>query len=413
MTNNTVTIAVITLNDNPLNESFLSLAMKKHFPQRAFKIVYLLQNFTRNSEPPQPASGAVDVVSLPAFPGDRRLTRFLNRWIKVISIERELRRFSEDHQSIILHIRDDWSTGLSAARAAQKLSIPVIFQFSRPGHEFHFYNANHQKNILLAAYSWLMGNAEWRGARRLMKKANYVLPISSWMKTDLEKAGISGEKMHPFPMGFDPDALEDLEPPETVRAPLGIPAAPLIVYFGTMWPGRDLEFLLRAFKIVKGSVRNAVLLMVGGEPHEMKPLQETAASIGVGPDVIFTGHVPRNKVYAFLNAADAAVSPIPPIPAFMTSSPTKLIEALGMGCPVVASDIPEQRQIIEESGGGFCVPYRETEFAEKLIQLLSDRPAAVRMGRMGQQYILENRNYKKMAAELAAFYTRIATEAGY
>ena len=98
-----------------------------------------------------------------------------------------------------------------------------------------------------------------------------------------------------------------------------------------------------------------------------------------------------------MREADVCVSPFFPTPVLQSASPTKLVEYLALGKPVVANDHPEQRRVIEESGGGICVPYAETAFASAIVHLLQNPAQAREMGERGRLYVRTHRAYPVIA----------------
>jgi glycosyltransferase involved in cell wall biosynthesis len=81
---------------------------------------------------------------------------------------------------------------------------------------------------------------------------------------------------------------------------------------------------------------------------------------------------------------------------------------MAMGKAVVATDHPEQRLIINESGGGLCVPYDETAVAEALIALLKDPVSRRTMGRRGRAYVMRHRTYNVIADIVEQTYYDVA-----
>ena len=72
--------------------------------------------------------------------------------------------------------------------------------------------------------------------------------------------------------------------------------------------------------------------------------------------------------------------------------------------PVVANDHPDQKQIIDESQAGFCVPYNEDAFAWAILKLLK-KPERIReIGKQGKEYVLKVRDYRKIADSLEEKY---------
>lgn len=151
-------------------------------------------------------------------------------------------------------------------------------------------------------------------------------------------------------------------------------------------------------------------MMVGGEPAEIDTLKREYERLGIAESVVFTGRVPRAEVPEYIAAAQVGLSPIPPIPLYWISSPTKLVETMGMARPVVANDIPEQRALLVASGGGRLVPYEEGAFAAAILELFNNPEAAQRMGRAGYNLVQRERTYQAMAQRLEDLLRRLMQE---
>src|SRR5690606_17005293 len=121
-----------------------------------------------------------------------------------------------------------------------------------------------------------------------------------------------------------------------------------------------------------------------------------------------TGFVPRAKALALISTVDIAFSPFYPTPVLEMCSPTKLVEYLALGIPVVANDQPEQRLILKQCRAGVCVPWGARHFA-RAAEWLVRRPPLERqaMGARGARWVLEHRTYGRIADELEAKYLRL------
>lgn len=177
---------------------------------------------------------------------------------------------------------------------------------------------------------------------------------------------------------------------------------PCVVYLGTLARIRRLDFLLRAFALVRSLIPAATLMLVGGgdDPEDEQFLLEEAQRIGIGSALRITGQLPRDRALGYVAGADVCVSPFRPHPILNSTSPTKLVEYMAMGKAVVATDHPEQRSLIDSSGAGRCVPYDEQAFATAIIELLRDPKLAHDMGMAGQRYVLQHRSYASISAVL-------------
>ena len=95
---------------------------------------------------------------------------------------------------------------------------------------------------------------------------------------------------------------------------------------------------------------------------------------------------------------------IPPNELFRISSPTKIVEAMAMGCPVIATKIPDQERIISESGGGIITSFDESDYADAICKLIKDPELAREMGKKGKEYIRKHRSYETLAKNLSDHY---------
>ena len=82
---------------------------------------------------------------------------------------------------------------------------------------------------------------------------------------------------------------------------------------------------------------------------------------------------------------------------------------MALGAPVVANDHPEQSKLINESGAGICVSWNEKEFAEAIIQILTDDELSMSMSKKGEKYAIESRDYKVIADILDNKYSELCS----
>jgi len=150
----------------------------------------------------------------------------------------------------------------------------------------------------------------------------------------------------------------------------------------------------------------ALLLMVGGAPEsaDLAELQALVARLGLGDHVLFTGWVSPAQTLGFVAAAEAGLSMIPRGPLYDVSSPTKLAEYLALGVPAVANDLPDQLQVLRDSGAGACVAFDAAAIAAAVLQLLQDPAQAQALGAAGQRYVEQHRSYAALARTVAGVY---------
>lgn len=148
---------------------------------------------------------------------------------------------------------------------------------------------------------------------------------------------------------------------------------------------------------------NAVLMVVGD--GDLRPTyQAYAQERGLGGRAIFPGKVPHEHLGAYYTLASVAVLPSTPPESFGMV----LIEAQACGTPVVGSDIPGVRSVVEDGVTGYHVrPNDPKMLAAKIDLILSDPARAKQMGQAGLEMVFERYAWKSIAKKLEATYESV------
>lgn len=311
----------------------------------------------------------------------------------------------------MIQVRDDPAMAYVAWRLAKRFGMPWVYQISHLKEEETMMYSQMRiygsplKNLIQGTVGLFLRNF-------LSRRSKLLFPISDQMKETLAGYRIPLNSMVVLPEGIDasmdPKLYEDKA--QSIRKELGLKDKKVIIYVGTMSRFRQLDFLLEVFKLVLGQYPDAHLLMVGGgrTSEDIEWLERKAERLGIKTEVTMTGWVPRKKVPAYICGCQLGVSPVPVNRVYVNSSPIKLLEYLALGIPAVASDIPEQRKVILESGGGMCVPWNVTEFANAINNILgltqSERCA---IGRHGRVWVQKNRDFSVLAGTAYGAYKRM------
>jgi len=232
--------------------------------------------------------------------------------------------------------------------------------------------------------------------RVIMPEADHVFVQSEQMKRDVIAKGILAGKLTAVPMGVE---ITDVPYQKDLSMTVQNDDEKKIVYIGTLTRVRKLDFLVRVVDLVRKQVPGAKLYLVGaGDDFEDEQLIiNEAVRLGLAEVVVITGFLPKAAMWKYIQTADVCVSPYYPTFILNSTSPTKLIKYMAIGKAVVANDHPEQRQVLRDSAGGLCVPYREEAFADAIVALLRDPQKAAEMGQNGRKYIEQHRTYQVIA----------------
>ena len=88
--------------------------------------------------------------------------------------------------------------------------------------------------------------------------------------------------------------------------------------------------------------------------------------------------------------------------------PTKLFEYMAFGLPVVSSDLPSTRPFVTHGDNGLLAAAADpAAHAAALLELLTDAPAAARMGESGRQLVATRFNWAAMEGRLLGLYEAV------
>jgi len=308
----------------------------------------------------------------------------------------------------MLVVRDKPVLGLIGYAAARCAGVPFCYWMSYPLPE-HFLWLSRQtgSDVGRLRRAWLglrglLGRASL--ARVLVPRADWLFVQSDAMACRLRAGPLKHARVTVVPMGVDVDAV----PPPAPELPAALEGCRLAVYLGTLDRARDPQLLVDvALRI--GQRMPAFRMLIIGEAEERSDhgwLQRYAISVGAMPYVHFTGRLPPREALALARRAEVGVSPVPRTALTEVGSPTKAVEYLACGLPVVCNDQPDQAYVVRASGGGLVAPLDADGFARAILSLLADPVAARAHARAGQAWVRRHRGYdvlgERVAMQLAA-----------
>jgi glycosyltransferase involved in cell wall biosynthesis len=177
--------------------------------------------------------------------------------------------------------------------------------------------------------------------------------------------------LHVIPNGLPFDEIAEARP--AVATDLALePDEKMLLYAGRMDSGKNVENLIVALSRVASEVPVTALLCGDGA---LRPaLEGLVAELGLKRRIVFTGYVAN--LWALMKRADAF--------AFLSrfeGCPNVVLEAMACGCPLVVSDIPAHREILDERSARFAHPDDPAEIAEAIkTTLLFGDAARARAG---------------------------------
>ena len=186
---------------------------------------------------------------------------------------------------------------------------------------------------------------------------------------------------------------------------LGIPSAVRIVlYQGRFMPGRHVEELLEAFRAEIRIDRVLVFLGNAANSHASRSLERTIKDAAAAlPNVFYLPAVPPARLGEYTGSADIGVSLIEDVClSYRYCLPNKFFEFAMAGLPIVVSDLPEMRRMVEKyECGVICRPGESGGIRASLDKALSGDAAA--MGANARQ-MAEDHCWEKQEEKLIKLY---------
>lgn len=139
----------------------------------------------------------------------------------------------------------------------------------------------------------------------------------------------------------------------------------VILYAGNLEPYQGVDLLIESLPEVFRASPSAFCVVIGGREDQIAALRRRCRALGIEAGVRFLGPRPFPETFQFMQAADVLVSPMTQKKAV----PMKLYAYVGSGTPILATDLPNHRELLDEESA-VLVPARSAPLAEGLLRIL-------------------------------------------
>lgn len=189
---------------------------------------------------------------------------------------------------------------------------------------------------------------------------------------------------------------------ETARfKPINRPANPQvkILFIGRLIPRKGFQRVIQALPRVKELVQQPFQIEVVGTGDAKTELDQLAEQLGVSDLVHYVGSVPYDRLEQSYQYADIFV-----LTSLSEGMPSVILEAMGCGLPIIASNVGGNNEIVREGENGYLIQGDDGEtLAQRLAALINDVGLRQRMGFKSRELSL-NYDWAAIMGEYTKLY---------
>ncbi len=187
----------------------------------------------------------------------------------------------------------------------------------------------------------------------------------------------------------------------------------VIAYVGGLGPHRGIDTAIKAMPDVLESIPDALLLLVGkGLPEYEAQVHELCRQLNVEHAVDFTGWVNFEKVPAYIDISKICLVPHHSNTHTNTTIPHKLFQYMALKKPVIVTDCPPLKRIIEESNAGLVIPSGDHQgLKNAVLKLHNDPQYSAMLGDNGRSAVESRYNWAVESGRLNQLYLDLESSA--
>lgn len=214
----------------------------------------------------------------------------------------------------------------------------------------------------------------------VLRNVSACVCVCGWLVREMLERGVRPEGAILVPNGVDPSVFNPTVDRREIVERYALDGYKIVMFVGAFTGQHDIPLLIRSMKLVMEKRTDVRLVLVGDGPTR-RSVEELTRSMGLEPQVVFTGKVAHERVPRYLAASHVTVAPLTYGPTVQEMIPLKVLEYWSMAKPVVTTrtgvaGIPEAKHgtnvlIVEED---------PVSMADGILRVLEDEKLAKKLG---------------------------------
>jgi glycosyltransferase involved in cell wall biosynthesis len=222
--------------------------------------------------------------------------------------------------------------------------------------------------------------------RRVARTASALMAGSDFAaKAAAELCGVDQREVRVVYNAVDVSRIDAERPNDSIRSELGFPQTEkLVVTLGTVKEPKNHRLLVKAMRHVADRREDVSAVVIGSGPRELvAALEHLAGELGLQEKIRFLGY--RDDAYGVVKACELMA-----LPSLWEGLPVAALEGMACGVPVLLSDIPPHRELIEDGVDGWLFSSNdERAFAEGILAALESDETRAAVASAGGRKVRE------------------------
>ncbi|HMO39157.1 MAG TPA: glycosyltransferase family 4 protein [Saprospiraceae bacterium] len=362
--------------------------MIKAFEQAGHEVYPLIMG-NRVTPPNSKGNEEVKIAGFKGI-GKKILPRSIWETIKDINLIRTDQSFEDKIVQAIDEFKPDFIyeranfLQISGVKKARERNVPHVLEMNGP----YLVEEPIRRN-----YKLLLQRAAWKRENAQLNWSTKIAVVSQGLIEYFQARhkGLPAEKFLFTPNGINPEDIKvDSTKVEQLKLKYSLQDKFVIGFTGSFAHYQRVDILVQAFAELKQEYPNIKLLLVGSGAS-MDTIQALVKRLAIQDDVVFTGKVPHEDIYNYVEIMNVAVLP----DNMWYGSPTKIFEYGALGKTIIAPDNTTMRGIIQHGKEGWLTSPSVDSMVAALKFLINDEKRRMAMGNIFQQKILKEYNWMK------------------
>lgn len=322
-----------------------------------------------------------------------------------------LKRFVKAEKPDIVHFNHGRGPAAIGSRVLKKFGIPIVYTNGNPN--IGFTQELWDFNLIELALKLNVSNLppfnsvlSFLFEYYSFKNVDKIIAVSKQLKSNIRYYfGIDASKISYIPNGVDTSYFRPNLDVANLKQHHKLEDEKILLCLARISPYKNQLTIIQALPEILKEDADVKVLLVGpiSDRSYFEAIQYELSKNNLKDHVIFTGAVDRNLLPKYYSLADVFI-----LPSLSEGMPLVLLEALSSGNAIIASDIPQNKEVaVTGKEAIFINPKNSRELAENVVMLLEDNKLREKMRKQARKTAVKYFDWKVISEKTIELYEKL------